>query len=46
MVAAHSTEAGGPRGDEGRAWPYAQQCIDRLNRVLVVYTASAEALAG
>jgi tetratricopeptide (TPR) repeat protein len=32
-------------GDETRAWPYAQQCIDRLNRVLVVDTGSAEALA-
>jgi tetratricopeptide (TPR) repeat protein len=31
--------------DETRAWPYAQQCIDRLNRVLVVDTSSAEALA-
>jgi tetratricopeptide (TPR) repeat protein len=33
------------RSDETRAWPYAQQCIDRLNRVLVVDTGSAEALA-
>jgi tetratricopeptide (TPR) repeat protein len=33
------------RRDETRAWPYAQQCIDRLNRVLVVDTGSAEALA-
>jgi hypothetical protein len=33
------------RNDETRAWPFAQQCIDRLNRVLVVDTASAEALA-
>ena len=33
------------RSDEARAWPYAQQCIDRLNRVLVVDTVSAEALA-
>jgi tetratricopeptide (TPR) repeat protein len=33
------------RGDETRAWPFAQQCIDRLNRVLVVDTDSAEALA-
>lgn len=33
------------RSDETRAWPFAQQCIDRLNRVLVVDTDSAEALA-
>jgi hypothetical protein len=33
------------RTDETRAWPFAQQCIDRLNRVLVVDSASAEALA-
>jgi hypothetical protein len=33
------------RNDEARAWPFAQQCIDRLNRVLVVDTGSAEALA-
>ena len=33
------------RSDETRVWPFAQQCIDRLNRVLVVDTGSAEALA-
>jgi tetratricopeptide (TPR) repeat protein len=33
------------RSDEEHAWPYAQQCVDRLNRVLVVDTGSAEALA-
>jgi tetratricopeptide (TPR) repeat protein len=33
------------RSDEGHAWPDAQRCIDRLNRVLVVDTGSAEALA-
>ncbi len=33
------------RRDETRAWPYAQQCINRLNRVLVADTDSAEALA-
>jgi hypothetical protein len=33
------------RNDETRAWPFTQQCVARLNRVLVVDTASAEALA-
>ncbi len=33
------------RNDATRAWPFTQQCVDRLNRVLVVDTASAEALA-
>jgi len=33
------------RSDEARAWPYTQQCIDRLDRVLVVDSGSAEALA-
>lgn len=33
------------RSDETRAWPFAQQCIDRLNRVLAVASVSAEALA-
>jgi tetratricopeptide (TPR) repeat protein len=33
------------RNDETRAWPFTQQCVDRLNRVLVVDTGSAEALA-
>lgn len=33
------------QSDETRAWPFTQQCIDRLSRVLVLDTASAEALA-
>ncbi|HEX4267909.1 MAG TPA: hypothetical protein VHY36_08495 [Steroidobacteraceae bacterium] len=33
------------RSDETRAWPFTQQCVDRLDRVLVVDTVSAEALA-
>ena len=33
------------RGDEDRAWPFTQQCVDRLNRALVLDTTSAEALA-
>lgn len=33
------------KNDEQRAWPFTQQCIDRLNRVLVLDTGSAEALA-
>lgn len=31
--------------DEARAWPFTQECIDRLNRVLARDTGSAEALA-
>jgi hypothetical protein len=31
--------------DEERAWPFTQQCVDRLNRTLVLDTTSAEALA-
>ncbi len=31
--------------DEARAWPFTQQCVERLNRVLVHDPASAEALA-
>lgn len=31
--------------DEQRAWPFAQQCVDRLNRVLALDSSSAEALA-
>ena len=31
--------------DEERAWPFTQQCVDRLNRALVLDTTSAEALA-
>lgn len=33
------------KNDEQQAWPFAQQCIDRLNRALVLDTGSAEALA-
>ncbi|HVS77983.1 MAG TPA: hypothetical protein VHE11_13685 [Steroidobacteraceae bacterium] len=33
------------RSDEARAWPFAQRCVDRLNRTLVLDTVSAEALA-
>ncbi len=33
------------RNDEARAWPFMQQCIDRLNRALVADPGSAEALA-
>ncbi|HEY1892258.1 MAG TPA: hypothetical protein VGG63_17815 [Steroidobacteraceae bacterium] len=33
------------RTDEVRAWPFTQQCVDRLDRVLVIDTGSAEALA-
>lgn len=33
------------RSDEQRAWPFTQQCIGHLNRVLVLDTGSAEALA-
>jgi tetratricopeptide (TPR) repeat protein len=33
------------KGDETRAWPFTQQCVDRLNRALVIDPASAEALA-
>jgi len=33
------------RGDEARAWPFTQQCVDRLNRVLDLDAGSAEALA-
>jgi tetratricopeptide (TPR) repeat protein len=33
------------RNDEARAWPFTQQCVDRLSRVLVVDTGSAEAMA-
>jgi hypothetical protein len=33
------------RTDETRAWPFAQQCIDRLDQVLLLDTGSAEALA-
>jgi len=33
------------KDDEDRAWPFAQQCVDSLNRVLVLDTGSAEALA-
>ena len=31
--------------DQTRAWPFTAQCVDRLNRVLVRDTGSAEALA-
>lgn len=31
--------------EEQRAWPFTQQCIDRLDRVLVLDSGSAEALA-
>lgn len=33
------------KGNEEQAWPFAQQCVDRLNRTLVLDTGSAEALA-
>lgn len=33
------------RSDEARAWPYAQRCVDGLNRTLILDTLSAEALA-
>ncbi len=33
------------RSDETQAWPFTQQCVDRLNRVLVVDAGSVEALA-
>src|SRR5487761_1011648 len=33
------------KDDETRAWPFTQRCIERLNRVLVLDTGSAEALA-
>ena len=33
------------RSDEAHAWPYAQRCVDRLNRTLMLDTVSAEALA-
>lgn len=33
------------RNDAKRAWPFTQQCVDRLNRALVLDTTSAEALA-
>ena len=33
------------KGDEARAWPFTQQCVNRLNRALVRDTTSAEALA-
>ncbi len=33
------------KDDESRAWPFTQRCIERLNRVLVLDTGSAEALA-
>jgi hypothetical protein len=33
------------RNDETRAWPFTQQCVERLNRVLVLDTGSVEALA-
>lgn len=33
------------QNDETRAWPFTQQCVDRLNRTLVLDTGSAEALA-
>ena len=33
------------RGDEPRAWPFTQQCVERLNRVLVLDAGFAEALA-
>lgn len=33
------------RSDEARAWPYAQRCVDGLNRTLMLDTVSAEALA-
>jgi hypothetical protein len=33
------------RHEEARAWPFTQQCVDRLNRALVIDPGSAEALA-
>lgn len=33
------------KNDELRAWPFTQQCVDRLNRALVIDPGSAEALA-
>lgn len=33
------------QGDAGRAWPFARQCVTRLDRVLVIDNDSAEALA-
>src|SRR6185437_7572493 len=33
------------QADEPRAWPFTQQCYDRLNRARVIAPASAEALA-
>jgi len=33
------------KANEAQAWPFAQQCVDRLNRTLVLDTSSAEALA-
>lgn len=33
------------KDDEERAWPFTQQCVDRLNRTLVLDTTSVEALA-
>jgi tetratricopeptide (TPR) repeat protein len=33
------------RDQEARAWPFAQQCYERLNRALVIDPGSAEALA-
>jgi hypothetical protein len=33
------------KSDEDRAWPFTQQCVDSLNRTLVLDTTSAEALA-
>lgn len=33
------------RDDENRAWPFTQQCVDRLDRALVLDTTSSEALA-
>ncbi|MGH8202517.1 MAG: hypothetical protein ACREVO_19470 [Steroidobacteraceae bacterium] len=33
------------RSDETRAWPFTQQCVDRLDQVLLLDPGSAEALA-
>ena len=33
------------KGNEARAWPFTQRCIDRLNQTLVLDPGSAEALA-
>lgn len=33
------------KSDTARAWPFTQQCVDRLNRALVMDSGSAEALA-